>query len=333
MQKNNVLAMHGTFTDESNAVIKLDELLEYIKDMPILEQNEILVEYSKLSEENNKLTENKIKELSCFLDKRKTLNVEKRKVTDVKKTSNSYKKFVNDTIIGLFADVNSLLSLNFNEFVLSLDDIDEKYLMLGIIREMNYYKRLADEAFIDGDLEVLKEAREIIEDLQKRLDFVKTKKVEEKALEEDFNIVFLETSSNRTYFLEDIKGLEEYYESFKKLFVYLKSGNPYDMKYFPTDNKKFAGLQETRDISGKTRIFFKQINENTYVVIGAMVKKVDKSGSYKNQVVSRYKNYLNKEDYILSSLVNDDYIQRQNNHLSEVLDVFEINDKTLNKRG
>lgn len=333
MQKDNVLAMFETWTDESNTVIKIDELLEYISVLPIQEQNEILKEYSKIAEQNNKITENKIKEINNFLEKRKTLCSEKRKVVEVKKVNSSYKLFVNDTIVDLFSDINALLSLDFNEFILKMNIMDRKYLMLGIIRELNYYKRLADEAFNDRDLEVLKEAREIIDDLQKRLDYVKNNKLEEKVLEKEFNILFLETSSNRTYFLEDIKGLDEYYDSFKKLFVYLKRGNPYDMKYFPTDNKKIAGLQETRDISGKTRIFFKQINDNTYVVIGAMVKKVDKSGSYKNQVVNRYKNYLNQEDYILSSISNTDYIEKQNYYLNEVLDVFEIKDELLNKRG
>lgn len=335
MQKNSILSMHETWTDESNAVIKLDELLDYIKDMSILDQNEILIEYSKLSERNNMVTENKLKELSSFLDKRKTLNTEKRKVIEVKKVTNTYKKYVNDTIVGLFSDINYLLSLSFDEFILKINGFDEKYLMLGIIREMNYYKKIVDEAFIDGDLEVLKEAREIIKDLQTRLDYVKNKKKDSFNKEDDFNILFLETSSFRSYFLEDVKGLEDYHDSFKKLFCYLKSGKPYDMKYFPTIDKKIAGLQETRDISGKTRIFFKQINENTYVVIGAMVKKVDKSGSYKNQVVSRYKNYLNQEDDILKSLSNEEFLERQNSYLNEVLEVFGLNenDRTLNKRG
>lgn len=334
MKKSSILSMPEAWTDESNAVIKLDELLEYVKDRPINEQNEILIELSKISLKNNQLTEKAILELKNFFDKRNSSCIEKRKVIDTKKVSLPYKKYVNKTIIDYFENINSLIFLDYNDFIVEIKSIeyDKNYLMLGIIREITYYNRLADEAFEAKDLDLILEINEIVLDLQSKLDYLKNNPIDKKE-EDKYNILFLETSSGRNYFLEDLKGLEEYYDSFKKLFTYLEYGRPYDVKYFPSDNKKLVGLAESRDVRGKTRLFFKKLDDRTYIVLGAMVKKVDKTGGYHNQIETRYRYYLNNESFILDNLYNEEVIEAQKRHYDEVVSKFSYTDKTLGKRG
>lgn len=323
MKKNFYLNMHEKFTDVSNATIKLEELLEYMKKMPIKDQVEWLIEFLKLSEINSKEHLKEIMDYADYLEKRNFSAEEKRKVIDVKKVISTQKKYFNDKIKEYDREIKEIIALNYDEFVKYIEDkgIDYNYLMLGIIKEINLYRILADEAYVNKEVEMVLEAKNLILDLENKLNYLKNKNDSKQVIvneEKNCRIIFLDTSSLRTYFLEDIKGLDEYYDSFNKIFSSLESGNPYDVRYFGSVDKNLEGLAETRDLSGKTRIFFKKLTEDTYIVIGAIVKKVDRTYGYKNQIENRYKYYLQQESYILEHLNDEDFIRLQEGHLDEV---------------
>lgn len=323
MKKKFYLNMHEKFTDVSNATIKLDELLEYMKKMPINDQVEWLIEFLKISEINNKEHLKEIMDYADYLEKRNFSAKEKRKVIDVKRVVSSQKKYFNDKIKDYDSEIKEIISLSYDEFIkyVEKNDIDYNYLMLGIIKEINLYKSFADEAFINKEVGMVLEAKNLILDLENKLNHLKNKNNSKQVIvaeEKSCRIIFLDTSSLRTYFLEDIKGLDEYYDSFNKIFTSLESGNPYDVRYFGSVDKNLEGLAETRDLSGKTRIFFKKLTEDTYIVIGAIVKKVDRTSGYKNQIENRYKYYLQQESYILEHLNDEDFVKLQEEHLDEV---------------
>ena len=81
-------------------------------------------------------------------------------------------------------------------------------------------------------------------------------------------------------------------------------------------------MSEARDPHGKTRILFTRVDDNTFIIIDAIIKKTDNSLGYKNQLESRYKNYLQQKSYILKHLKDEDFILRQEAYLAEAKEML-----------
>lgn len=336
MKNNNFYDMHETFTDGSNTVIKIDNLLEYISDYSFQDKIICLKEMLALSDDQDKEYLNSINEYEKLLSKRKYSGTDKKKVVDVKKVFSNYKKYVSEQICEYSEEIEKIISLSDEDFLkyINCSQVDYNFLMLGIIKEIISYQKFADEVYINKEIDLMNEIKELIHDLNTKLTFLKSRIEEEIIVNDDkkCKIIFLETSSQRSYFLEDIKGLEEFYDSFNKLLVNLEKGNPYDVKYFSSIDKNLVGLAETRDVNGKTRIFFKQLKVDTYVIIGGIVKKANRTGGYKNKLENRYKFYLQQESNILHDLSTDEFILYHSELLEETKTILNPTNKSLTKR-
>lgn len=314
------LVMHEAFTDESNSVIKIEEFLDYIKNLSFEEQSANLVEFLRLSDMQNKEHLKEIKDYMNYMEKRKFSNKEKNRVVESKKIKFDSKKYYNDEIKKYQKDIEVAIKLNFDEFKEFVETYKNcnDFLMLGIIREITTYNRFADEAYLNNERETIEEIKMIVIDLQEKLNYLKKQNQLVVASDEKKNcrIVFLETSSNRSYFTEDIKKFNEHFSSFAKLYLSLLHATPRRLRAF-TSCADLQGLLEVRDIDRGTRILFDRLNENTYIILDAFIKKVDNSSGYRNQLENRYKYYLQQKQHILNHLNDEVYCLRQEKYLEE----------------
>lgn len=323
MKKFDILKLHETFTDESNSVILVEDLLDNLSSLSKVEQSELLKQVLMCSEDELKKLEQERVNSENFYKNRENTNTEKRKVASVKKVLKPQKEYINNAIKEHKDLIDKLVNLNLEDFkvyVLELEnDSNINFYLLGLIKEKVEFQKMIDEAYLSKDVSLIDEITGYINEINVKIEFLKSIDFKEKEVEEQSEkcrIVFLETSSLRSCFLEDIDGLEEFYSSFQKIFLSLENGNPYKMRYF-NNNNKLNGLIETRDPYGQTRIFFDKLDDNTYIVLHAIVKKEDKSMGYKNQLENRYAYYLQRKSRILDLLNNEEYLLRQEQHLCD----------------
>lgn len=329
MRKYSSLQLHEIFTDESNSVIKEEELMNNINTLSLDEQNEIIREMLMLSDEQNNEYKAENKQHENFYKKREENVVSKFKVVEQKRVKLEQKKYFTDQITKHNETIKKIINLDLEEFgeyidIFEYDETVLNYLILGLEREINLYNKLADEAYLSNDLDFISDIRDSVLELKEKIDFLNYKR----SIENDksnknqvYRIIFFETSSNKSYFLEDIYGYNEYYNSFKKNFSSIECGKPYKSKAL-TNNGTLKGVVETKDISGKTRVFFEKIDENTYIIINAIIKKNTNSLAYKNQLKIRHKLYLQLRPYILEHMNDEDFILRQEKHLNDVKKLF-----------
>lgn len=327
MEQKDLEKFHERFTTESNSVIKVEELLNTLSFFSNNEQNQMLIETLELSEKVNKDYKKANEEHEKFLTKRQAESVKKRKlkVTETKKIKPEQKEYINNTIKEHEEEINKIISLNlddFQEYLYLIDKSNINYLILGLIKELNQYHSMADEAFLSKDSEMLEEIKVNTKALEAKIsnlkDFREEKEIEE---QEKCRIIFLEKSSGRAYFIEDIVDYEAQYASFSKLLNSLQNNSPIRAKSM-TNHNSLAGLLETREPEEQTRIFYDKVNSNTYVVINAIIKKSDADKAYLNQLITRYKYYLSKKEQILMKLDSPDFLLRQEAFLREVEDMF-----------
>jgi len=328
MRKFDILKLHETFTDESNSVILVKDFLDNISSLSKVEQSELLKQVLMCSEDELKKIEQEKVSSENFYKNRENTNTEKRKVVSVKKVLKPQKEYINNAIKEHKDIIDKLVNLNLEDFkvyVLELEkDLNVNFYLLGLIKEKTEYKKMMDEAYLSGDSSLIAEITGYINEIDDKIEFVKSIQIKEEkveVIEEKSRIIFLETSSLRSCFLEDVDGLDEFYPSFQKIFLSLENGNPYKMRYF-NNNNKLNGLIETRDPYGQTRIFFDKLDDNTYIILHAIVKKEDKSMGYKNQIETRYAYYLQRKARILELLNNEEYLLRQEQHLSDAKEIL-----------
>lgn len=319
---------YESFTDESKTIILIDELLESIKQMSLEEGIQILKEVLTKSEEQNDRYKKQLIEYENFFKKREVTSPIKRKIVKSKKVTAEQKKYFCDEIKNYKEEIQKIIDLSFEDFInyiskLVLEEKDLNYLLLGISKELNFYNKISDDAYIEKDTNLIKEIKEHTKELVRKMDFLKSLRSNLKSTSHDekYRIIFFETSSKRAYFLEDIEGKEEYYDSFEKLLLSIEKGQPKSMKTFH-NLPELQGLFEARDVDGKTRIFFDRVDEKTYIIINAIIKKSDNTTGYRNQIINRYKKYLINKPYILSQLTNDNYLKQQTEYLEEAKSLF-----------
>lgn len=339
MKKFDILKLHENFTDESNSVILVEDLVDNLSSLSKIEQSELLKQVLMCSEDVEKKLEQERVNSENFYKNRVNTNTEKRKVVSIKKVTKPQKEYINNSIKEHKDIIEKLVNLNLEDFkvyVLELgNDANINFYLFGLIKEKVEFQKMIDEAYLSGDSSLVMEIKGYINEIDEKMEFLKSIDFKEKEIEEQnekCRVIFLETSSLRSYFLEDIDGLEEFYPSFQKIFLSLENGNPYKMRYF-NNNNKLNGLIETRDPYGQTRIFFDKLNDKTYIVLHAIVKKEDKSMGYKNQIETRYAYYLQRKARILELLNNEEYLLRQEQHLSDAKEILGLmeDEVTLSK--
>ena len=329
---------HDLYTDDSKTFIKLEELKETIKNLPIDEQNKIKESVLSISEIINGNYKKEIKNYEILDKKRQVIIKTSNKELLSNNDKSAAKKNINNKILDYNLEINKILSLTLEELKHYVEDLYNNnslsqetiiYLMLGINKELISYREILD---LEKNIDEINAIKEEITLLSAKKDYLESYKNKFKNTnnkeQKEIKLIFFETSSERAYFIEDIKDDIDFYESYNKLLNSIKENNPLNRRSF-TDDETVNGLLEVRDLSGQTRIIYDQINLDTCIIIFALIKKVDKNSIYKSQVVSRYKIYLDNKNRILDSLNNEDFIERQVKYKKEIDEMFNNKDNRL----
>lgn len=118
-------------------------------------------------------------------------------------------------------------------------------------------------------------------------------------------LIFLRTEFGSVYLERDLCGNEEYFESFQELLISIENGTFKNVKQFD-GNSNLRGISEVKGF--KTRILFERLTEDTYVILGAFIKKSDKAKDYINRLVNRIDYYRTVKSSIGLELSNPEYL-------------------------
>ena len=136
MKNKNFLQFHETFTDASNSVILINELLNKINALEEDEKKDILTSVLNKSLEQDKLYKSELKENLVYSKKRDAYTGEKRKVVYVKRVNREEKQYFNDKDDN--KDNSLIVSLEGVKY-LSEDEIIKETIMEQEINEYNRY--------------------------------------------------------------------------------------------------------------------------------------------------------------------------------------------------
>lgn len=174
---------------------------------------------------------------------------------------------------------------------------------------------ISKEDMIEFKDEILLEQKKI--NLLTSIADLKDDKKEEQVVENRF--VFATRSGGNIRVLEEIDRIpSECYSSFKGLFDSIKNGTFRDVKRL-NSNPELVGFCEVRDLSANTRVVFDRVDENTYVLITAFIKKSDTcDNGYMYGLKNKINIYKNEASQIKENLGNSDFMDLQQEYEAEL---------------
>lgn len=127
-------------------------------------------------------------------------------------------------------------------------------------------------------------------------------------IKKENKIIFLKTDTGNNCFMSDLsKSIDpHYYNSMKELLESIKYGEFKNVKNF-VGNRILVGLSEVRGY--QTRVIFKRLRPDLYIVIQGLVKKVDNSQHYRSTLVARHDLYEKQETKILKNILNSQFLE------------------------
>lgn len=207
-------------------------------------------------------------------------------------------------------------------------------LSLESVKEIKEVKELLREEEIS--LEEKELCNKIIESENKKIDYIKSKlivsdKEEIEEQEEKNNIVLVPMLSGNIRIIDDLEHIpNDYYEGFKDLINSIIDGTFKNVKTF-SNNEGLIGISEVK--SFKIRVVFKRLNDNTYALITAFMKKWDNDKLYQESLISKVKEYYLIESD-LKKLINDhEFMEENEKNVQQLWNVLspkeEINRKEI----
>ena len=207
-------------------------------------------------------------------------------------------------------------------------------LSLESVKEIKEVKELLREEEIS--LEEKELCNKIIESENKKIDYIKSKlivsdKEEIEEQEEKNNIVLVPMLSGNIRIIDDLEHIpNDYYEGFKDLINSIIDGTFKNVKTF-SNNEGLIGISEVK--SFKIRVVFKRLNDNTYALITAFMKKWDNDKLYQESLISKVKEYYLIESE-LKKLINDhEFMEENEKNVQQLWNVLspkeEINRKEI----
>lgn len=196
------------------------------------------------------------------------------------------------------------------------------------IRELSNDKDATqeDKAYFKAEIDFEQRKFNIISDL------LNVEKVETCVKEVKKNkIILLPTLNDNIHILDNISSIDvEFYDRFYELVKSIENGTFKNVKRF-VNNESLLGLSEVRDF--QTRVLFKRVNKDTYVIIGAFVKKTDNDALYRSTVIRYYDLYKRMESIIQASLNDEEFLTSQAESLNELYDMLQTKSSKVLKKG
>lgn len=168
----------------------------------------------------------------------------------------------------------------------------------------------------EDDVEFIREIENEKFHIQKLLDYIKLAVVSKIDSISDTvscnknNLIFFQTTTGSVYAENDLYSISsEYYESYKELLLSIENGTFKNVRHFGSNNPILQGFSEVRDF--KTRVVFRRVNNDSYVIIDIFVKKSDNDKGYLQALETRVDNYRKNKNIIFEQLADDDYLIKQ----------------------
>ena len=212
-------------------------------------------------------------------------------------------------------------------------------ILFNLLEDMMIIKRLLNNSDCESDdisyyqIEY-DQLKEKVDNLKKYLkDLQMNKQVKSK---KENKIIFLKTDTGNNCFMNDLlKNVDpHYYRSMKELLESIKNGEFKNVKSF-IGNRFLVGLSEVKGY--QTRIIFKRLKSDLYIVMQAIVKKMDNSQHYRSTIVARYDMYKKQEEKINKMIQIPEFLDENNLEYKNIINVLDTeqkgdsNDRTYQK--
>ena len=195
---------------------------------------------------------------------------------------------------------------NFEKIILRL-----KLESLRNIREINEVIREYSSVEDPEEMQMFKD--EILYEQQKiafydNLLSPEKEEVEEIEEEETTNrMIFVPTNGGNIRILDEIDHIPDtFYDLFLELFLSIKDGSFKNVKRF-TNNAALNGLVEVKN--PQARVVFARLNENTYAIITAFVKKTQKDKGYLDSLKNKAADYKTISEILKRNLSNPEFLE------------------------
>lgn len=180
-----------------------------------------------------------------------------------------------------------------------------------------------DIVFIDQELQDIRKRFEMLKSIINESDKNSTEnKEEEKPI-----ILYLKTSSGNACAIKDAESIpREYHESFNELLDSIISGKFKNSKFFSNNGNFLDNMQEVKNFA--TRIIYKNLQNNIYVIMGMFIKKATSDKYIEAFMKTRSTLYRQEEGNLLNSLTQDETIEREQQITSQIKEIFGHNEKS-----
>jgi len=207
-----------------------------------------------------------------------------------------------------------------------LNSITVNRIKLLLYKECIIYNRM----LLGAESEEASELRNMLSILRTKIEVLDELEEleEEQEISDDItsnnNIFFLLSDTGNVIALESLRKNvpRDYYPAFKELILGLKEAK--GLKKL----RKY-GYLELKDF--KIRVIFDKLSNGNYIILDCFMKKVDTGVSYRNNLANRTRQYQRKIDYYLSNYSKQDFIERHEGYLAEILNL--LDSKTLEGNG
>lgn len=225
-----------------------------------------------------------------------------------------------DEVNFYLSEIDSITEENLEEQLETALPVRENYnyeklllrLKLELLKNIREVKELLGEEHKNITKEDLQEFQEEIILNQRKIQGIekalsKTKNQEEKKESVQNKLIFVPTTGGNIRVLEEIakKIPNDYYEKFITLFDSIKDGTFKNVKRFTSNNALF-GICEVK--TSNTRVLFDRLDQHTYAIISAFVKKTTKDKGYQESMKKSIGDYKMMEEKIIANLDNEEYL-------------------------
>lgn len=204
---------------------------------------------------------------------------------------------------------------NFEKIILRL-----KLESLRNIREINEVIREYSSVEDPEEMQMFKD--EILYEQQKiafydNLLSPEKEEVEEIEEEETTNrMIFVPTNGGNIRILDEIDHIPDtFYDLFLELFLSIKDGSFKNVKRF-TNNAALTGLVEVKN--PQSRVVFARLNENTYAIITAFVKKTQRDKGYVDSLKNKAADYKAISEILKRNLSNPEFLELHQQYEDEL---------------
>lgn len=230
-----------------------------------------------------------------------------------------------------------VLNIDVSMYIIKIKETDDANEIISILPErdnpdfdsilssilINLYKEKVEIINFMNEQENRKEVESIFETELEQIDFKMETILDYKDFVEDIElpketnnkIVFMKNSSFEPVIFQNLKGYEEYYDSFLDLLNSIIDGSFKRMKAF-TNNNKINNIYEVKNF--KTRILFSRLKDNVYVVIAAFVKKCDIELRINNFIKNCSYQFGLQKEMLLASLADEESRIQEEKYLADL---------------